>query len=686
MSERSDRHLGGLATDGATDGATDVSIVIYARTDHGAVAAALSEARVLSDTLQARFGLTSDVTLAHDCAGGVPGAAQAAAEAGEGVRLTLSSEAGYGVTVREAVASTNGRYLVLSDASGRYRLTDADEMVRALIDGAGLCVGVRPDHSREADRAAPPLQRLGRAAKAAIARHLFGIEARDLRCRLRAISRACWDRQKLGGLHDELAGEMLAKASLRGERIDEHLLTASAPVAAPRREPNRLRNLWGEVRYLLMLSPVGLYALPAVLLGGWSVGILTHAGIHELTGDPTPDPIGNYWVILAAAMLGLSHLAMMMALAGQLFGVREGFRRPGPLSIMLARRLTLETMLLAGFLLFCAAAAVLGAVAVSWVRRSFGATYSVYGPVVGVLLLTLSGQTVFFGFLLAVLGGNRAMFLDRSRALVDHGRTDLAGGRADDAHSFVVLAYKDSPFLPACVASVCAQTHPSRVVITTSTPSAFIDEVAQRHGVEVRVNPERGGIAADWTFGLSATDARYVTLAHQDDVYYPAFAERTLETFRRNREGVLCFTGYEEIDDNGRPKSSKISKIKHLIQFLAIGGRERVAGRPLRAILALGNTLPCSTVTYDRSRLGDFAFSRELASNLDWEAWMSLLDRGETFLHANDRLVGRRHNDLTETSALIRDGRRAREDLVMFRRLWPKAISDLIAYVYRLGY
>jgi len=661
----------------------DVSIVIYARSDHGAVAAALSDARTLCDRLQDRFGLRSDVTLAYDCSGGVVAAAREA----EGVRVTLSSEAGYGVTVREAVASITGRYLVLSDASGRYRLTDAEEMVWALVDGAGLCVGIRPDHSREATRAAPVLQRLGRAAKAVIARHLFGIEARDLRCRLRAISRDCWDRQRLGGLHDELAGEMLAKAALRGERIDEHLLSASASVPVRGREPNRLRNLWGEVRYLLMLSPVGLYALPAVLLGGWSVGILIHAGIHELTRDPTPDPIGNYWVILAAAMLGLSHLAMMMALAGQLFGVREGFRRPGPLSIMLARRLTLETMLLAGFLLFCAAAAVLGAVAVSWVQRSFGATYSVYWPVVGVLLLTLSGQTVFFGFLLAVLGGNRAMFLDRSRALVDHGPTDPAvGGRRDDAHSFVVQAYKDSPFLPACVASVCAQTHPSRVIITTSTPSAFIDEVAQRHGVEVRVNPERGGIAADWTFGLAATDARYVTLAHQDDVYYPAFAERTLETFRRNREGVLCFTGYEEIDDNGRPKSSKISKIKHLIQYLAIGGRERVAGRPLRAILALGNTLPCSTVTYDRSRLGNFAFSQELASNLDWEAWMSLLDRGETFLHANDRLVGRRHNELTETSALIRDGRRAREDLVMFRRLWPKTISDLIAMVYRLGY
>jgi hypothetical protein len=666
--------------DGAQQGgAVDVSIVIYARSSHEGVAAALGEAADLVVALQTNLSLTADVTLACDSEGLIhlPGGCPA------GVRRVQSSEAGYGVTVRQAVQATRGRYLVLSDASGQYRLADAVPMVQALTEGAGVCNGMRFDHGPAAERRAALGTRLTWRLKRWAARRLFGIEAWDIRCRLRTLHRSCWDRQKLGGVHDELAGEMLAKAALRGERIDEHPLRA--PEAAPPAPAggNRLGNLWGEVRYLLMLSPVGIYAAPAILLGSWSLAILIRVGLHEISRDPTPDPIGNYWVILAAAMLGLSHLATMLAVAGHLYGLREGFRRPGPLSVLLARRLSLESMLLAGAVLFSLGLAVLGYVAASWVKRSFGAAYSVYLPVVGVLFLTLAGQTVFFGFLLAVLGGHRARFLDGSRSLIDHGP---AGIRADRAHSFVVLAYKDSPFLPACVASVCAQTVASNVVITTSTPSAYIDEVAARFGVTVRVNPRRDGIAADWAFGLAATDARYVTLAHQDDIYYPAFAEQTLETFWRSREGVLCFTGYEEIDDEGRPKSSKISKIKHLIQFFAIGGRERVGGRSLHAILALGNTLPCSTVTYDRSRLGEFGFSDRLASNLDWDAWMSLLNRGETFLHVNARVVGRRHNALTETSALIRDGRRAKEDLIMFRRLWPKAIGDLIAFVYRLGY
>jgi hypothetical protein len=41
---------------------------------------------------------------------------------------------------------------------------------------------------------------------------------------------------------------------------------------------------------------------------------------------------------------------------------------------------------------------------------------------------------------------------------------------------------------------------------------------------------------------------------------------------------------------------------------------------------------------------------------------------------------------LTATSELIRDGRRRSEDIVMFRRFWPRPVSDALAYLYRAGY
>ena len=252
-------------------------------------------------------------------------------------------------------------------------------------------------------------------------------------------------------------------------------------------------------------------------------------------------------------------------------------------------------------------------------------------------------------------------------------------------HAFVVLAYQNSPFLAGCLDGLAAQSAKSRLVVATSTPNDAITNAAAARGLEVLVNPVRQGIAGDFNFGLRASGARFVTLAHQDDTYAPDFLEKSLAEFAAHA-GSLCFTSYVEIDDAGRPMRSKVSLAKHAIEGLTLGARRAILGARLRAFLSLGNALPCSSVTYDLMRLGDFSFSPDFVSNLDWDAWWRLQAAGHTFLRAPSPLVGRRHNELTETSRLLRDGTRRVEDLAMFRRAWPSPFAEIIAAAYRAGY
>jgi glycosyltransferase involved in cell wall biosynthesis len=253
-------------------------------------------------------------------------------------------------------------------------------------------------------------------------------------------------------------------------------------------------------------------------------------------------------------------------------------------------------------------------------------------------------------------------------------------------HAFVVPAYGDSPYLPACLDSLTAQTRASRILVTTSTPSAFIAECAAAAGAALIVNPQRGGIAADWNFALAAAQARYVTLAHQDDIYFPPFTAVSLDLLTGNPRAALAFTGYIEIDDHGAPTGSKISLVKHTLERLTLGGATEPSPARLRAFLSFGNPLPCSSVTFDLIRLTGFEFSGAFRSNLDWDAWLTLAEAGVAFVRTPQRLIGRRHNPLTATSALIREGVRAREDLAIFHRLWPGPLADLIAFAYRAGY
>lgn len=253
-------------------------------------------------------------------------------------------------------------------------------------------------------------------------------------------------------------------------------------------------------------------------------------------------------------------------------------------------------------------------------------------------------------------------------------------------HAFVVMAHGDSPFLARALASLRAQTLASSILVTTSTPSTFIQGAADAAAAPLLINPEAAGIAADWNFALGATGARFVTLAHQDDVYYPAFLARSLGLLKANPAACLAFTGYVEIGDDDAQVLSRTSVVKHALERVILGAATAPGPGRLRAFLAFGNPLPCSSVTFDRQRLGDFAFSSAFRSNLDWDAWLRLLDAGAVFARTPERLVGRRHNRLTATSALTREGVRRSEDLILFRRLWPRPAAELIALAYKVGY
>ena len=68
-------------------------------------------------------------------------------------------------------------------------------------------------------------------------------------------------------------------------------------------------------------------------------------------------------------------------------------------------------------------------------------------------------------------------------------------------HSFVICAYKESPFLEECIQSLEKQTVKSTIKMVTSTPNEYIADMAKKHNIELIVNEGQGGIVQDWNFG-----------------------------------------------------------------------------------------------------------------------------------------------------------------------------------------
>lgn len=57
------------------------------------------------------------------------------------------------------------------------------------------------------------------------------------------------------------------------------------------------------------------------------------------------------------------------------------------------------------------------------------------------------------------------------------------------------------------------------------------------------MNEGEGGIAAGLEFAMSQCDAKYITIAHQDDIYEPAYAGEDHRSVRSGRASLDRFFG-----------------------------------------------------------------------------------------------------------------------------------------------
>ncbi|MCJ2053171.1 glycosyltransferase [Methylobacterium sp. J-070] len=390
-----------------SDRSIDVSIVMPCLDEARALPAALASARAALALLDSRLGLAGEIVVADN--GSLDGSREVAALLG--ARVATVAEKGYGAALMGGFRAANGRYLVMGDADGSYDFRDAVAMIEALQGGADLCIGSR-FRGGIAPGAMPWKNRyLGNPVLTGLLNVLFGARIGDAHCGLRALTKGCLKRLNLRGSGMEFASEMIIKATLKGERVAEVPATL---LPDQRGRPPHLRpwrDGWRHLRFLLMLSPAWLFALPAVLLAAIGLSVLTLAAISALAPSAAGGYVGNYWIILAGALLGVAHNAALLAAAAHLYGVREGYRLPGRRHARMARFVSLETMLALGAVAILAGTGLLLSVLGYWSLHRFGPLGSVLPAVAGTSLIAIGTQTALGGFLLSVIGGNEAAFL-----------------------------------------------------------------------------------------------------------------------------------------------------------------------------------------------------------------------------------------------------------------------------------
>ena len=255
------------------------------------------------------------------------------------------------------------------------------------------------------------------------------------------------------------------------------------------------------------------------------------------------------------------------------------------------------------------------------------------------------------------------------------------------SHSFAVMAYKDSPYLPDCLDSLKEQTVSSEIYIATSTPSTYIDETAKKYGIKIFATEPGHGIAHDWNFSLGLAKTKYVTLAHQDDVYDNKYTELCINAAERFNDTLICFTGYNEIVDNKERNFTFMLNVKKLMNFMFMPFRKYIRNKSWKKFsLSFGSAIPCPSVMYNKQTLKDFKFSDKYKVSLDWDAWLRMAEMKGRFVYVPKTLSKHRIHKASATTEGIKDNVRQQEDFEIYCRIWPKFIAKMISTFYAGSY
>jgi len=253
-------------------------------------------------------------------------------------------------------------------------------------------------------------------------------------------------------------------------------------------------------------------------------------------------------------------------------------------------------------------------------------------------------------------------------------------------HTFVVLAYQDSPYLEECLQSLVAQTVKSGIIITTSTPSEFITSLADKYGLNLIINPMRTNATDDMKFAFRQVETDYFTYAHQDDIYHPDYLKYMLKMTQSYPDFQIVFSDYYELKKGKVRSWSLLLLIKRLILMpFYLFDHSLSSPSSKKRLLALGDPICYPTLIINKSRLEQTQFDfLSLESLSDWYLLTELSQYPGSFVFCPKKLLYRRLHNASRTIELVNTRDYYNRVLKMFSKYWPRWIAVLLAKLFSL--
>ena len=327
-----------------------------------------------------------------------------------GARVVRVPARGYGAALKAGIAAARGEYVIMGDADDSYDFSEVPNFVAKLRQGYDMVMGNRFQGGIKPG-AMPSLHKyFGNPGLSWLVNVLFGAGVGDSYCGMRGFSRVLYDKLDLRSSGMEFALEFVIKASQIGARISE------IPIILwpdKRGRPPHLRSFrdgWRSLRFMLMYAPNWLYLLPGglFLFSGLALVFWLLPGPRRVTSRVTLDihtmVFGVIFTLLGAQILSIGAFAKVFSYAAR-------FDR-GTISLKRSlKRITLETGLLVGGLIFLVGLMGCAWITWQWSSSGFGPLYAIRQVLFWSMWLFLGIQIIFSSFFLSMLGISRETYI-----------------------------------------------------------------------------------------------------------------------------------------------------------------------------------------------------------------------------------------------------------------------------------
>jgi glycosyltransferase involved in cell wall biosynthesis len=372
----------------------EVSVIVPCLNEAGTIGEVVREAR---EALE-RDGYAGEVVVVDN--GSTDGSAAEAARAG--ATVVRQPIRGYGAACLRGLEAARGRCLVLVDGDGTYDVALLHRFVEPLRAGYELVLGTRRNGEMQPGSMGARHRHLLEPIQTSLARRCLQFRVSDVRCGMRALTRAAADRLRLGATGMEFASEMLLEAARLG------LATVEVPVSfRPRPAGPARRSVedgWRVARQLLLLSPTRLFLAPGLVL------MLLGLGVEAVL---LPGPIRwrgftfDYHFMFVGSALAI--LGLQLVLLGLYARTYALIHDVGPADPWIRRfhlHYTLERGVAVGAVAFLAGLVVNGWILAGWLAGGRGLLFAVRPALLALTLMVLGAEIVFAAFFLSILRGS----------------------------------------------------------------------------------------------------------------------------------------------------------------------------------------------------------------------------------------------------------------------------------------